>query len=285
MRDLEASAIEAAILIDRGNPAGAIEATKSHLSRVPQVKDKRVLTLFSTAYATAMRITGKAPVGLEFLRKAIGRAKELGLSPNEESPLRAAMALTYVQSRQNEAAHAALEVVAKFADEPALSPLARAALLQPRDPAPVCRAGPRRPRRRSSARPRPPSAARPSIASRRRAPTSRSPRCSSTRASPRRRSSTSARRRRVAEDLGHPPRRRPPPDDDGRDDGQRRARPRARSAVALGSYQTGPDWAGFEPVFLVTERRLQEVLAKGAPDEKAPADMVGAPRASPTARC
>jgi tetratricopeptide (TPR) repeat protein len=270
LRDLEAAAIEATIAIDRGNAAGALEATKAHVARVPQIRDKVVLTRFSVAVATALRMTGKATAALEFLRKSVARAKELGLTANEESVLRAAMALTYVQSGQNEAAHAALEVAAKFADEPALRPLAkiallnRALLLQSQDrPEEVVKALER--------------AATTSLGG----PildrvASAGPFLSLAEGLVDKFKAKEALKfirdvATVAEELGI------------RLDEVRLpattvvtagALPvHVRLGAALGSYETGPDWMGFEPVFLVTERRLQETLARGAPEEKPPADM------------
>jgi tetratricopeptide (TPR) repeat protein len=271
LRDLEAAAIEASIAIDRGNPAAAVEATKPHLVRVPQIRDRTVLVRFSMAVATALRMTGKSPAAIEFLRKALARAKELGLTPNEESPMRAAAALAYLQSGQNEPAHAAFEVAAKFADEPALRAFAKSALLnralllktQDRDEeagktleraAATSLGGPILDRVVSAG------------------PFLNFAELLVDKGKPKEALKFIRDAALVAEELGL------------RLEEVRLAATTAvksegtplhlRLGAALGSYESGPDWAGFEPVFLVTERRLQEVLARGAPEEKPPADML-----------
>ena len=278
MRDLEAAAIEAAILIDRGNPAGAIEATKSHLNRVPQIKDKaRARALQHRVHDRAAHDAARPRPRLEILRKAVGRAKELGLSPNEESPLRAAMALTYVQSRPERGRRTPRSrSSAKFADEPDLRPLAKAAAAQPRDPPPDAGPRTRTSRRRSSARPRSrlggPTLDRIAPAG----PYLALAEMLVDQGKPKEALKFIREAATVAEDLGIRLEEVRLPTTTRRH-GRVASPSTCGSRSALGNYQTGPDWAGFEPVFLVTERRLQDVLAKGAPEEKAPADMARAP--------
>ena len=203
MRDLEASAIEATILIDRGNPAGG-DRGHEEPRRTASSRSRTRRSSRSSAPRTRRRCASRARrrSRLEFLRKAIGRAKELGLSPNEESPLRAAMALTYVQSGQNEPAHAALEVAAEVRGRAGAAPARAGRAVQPRDPAPdagPARGGREGARARARDHPRRADPRSRRVGGRR---TSRSPSCSSTRASPRRPLKYLREVATVAEDLG-----------------------------------------------------------------------------------
>jgi tetratricopeptide (TPR) repeat protein len=269
-RDLEAATIEAAIMVDRGEWTKAVEATKAHVGRVPQIKDKRTLASFAVWTAAALRQSGKPDAALDLLRKAVGRAKELGMAPDEESPLRMAMALAYVHGGQAEAAHAALEVVARFADQPALRPLARAAVLnraillhhQGRDEeaqkaierAATIPLGSPTLERVAGAGPGL-SIAELLIDKNRPKDALRFVRDAAV----------------VAEELGV------------RLEEVRSvvsaAAPGAsapihvRLGAALGSYEATGDWAGFEPVFMTTERRLLDLLAASAQPDAGPRDM------------